>query len=339
VNFIMAKIQKPSRSVVWIFGAGASRGAGSYVSVQRGGKIPIPVQNDFWRTVLRFSSTEDRRKIESFLFRYFNGYRRTPAKVKDKQRRNLFDKVDVEEVFTFLSERTSTSTISQNLKVYFQDVWVALIRSVAITFRKFNFNVKTRAVYSEFCKNHLRSRDAIISFNYDLVLENSIAKSKWYYFGIGVGEIPIFKPHGSINWSEKKSRELKISNQELLPVIVAPSHLKFIGLKDSPQIISSGYLNNNPTITKIWQQMEERMRRAKVLVFIGYSFPNADLYFSSVLRTVLTNSSRKIKIVIVNPDAQLIAEKLKRRFSIEGDNISSHFTFETFCKLIRTDVI
>ncbi len=334
------KAEKQSRTIVWIFGAGASRGAGAFVTVQKSGRIPIPTQNDFWQTVLRFANPIDRKVIEAFLFRYFNGYKKTPTRVKPGERRKLFNQVDVEEVFTFLSERTSTSTISSQLKTYFQEtIWEALIRSVASTFRKFNSNKQTRAIYHEFAENHLRKRDAIITFNYDRILETSLNHTKWHYHNIGNGGIPVFKPHGSVNWAEKEDRSIRQTNSISQPLIVAPSHLKFIGLKDLENHPASGYLNTNPTITSIWNKMEEKMKLAKALVFVGYSFPDADLYFSSVLRTVLTNSTRQIKIVIVNPDAQRISEKLRRRFSLDIGNIQNHFDFKTFCKLKRKDII
>jgi len=59
------------------------------------------------------------------------------------------------------------------------------------------------------------------------------------------------------------------------------------------------------------------MREAKALVFIGYSFPDADLYFSSLLRSVVASRDASPTLVLVNPDAVPIAEKLSRRFSVK----------------------
>jgi len=36
------------RKIVYILGAGASRGAGAVAGVQAGGTVPIPLQSDFW---------------------------------------------------------------------------------------------------------------------------------------------------------------------------------------------------------------------------------------------------------------------------------------------------
>ena len=50
-----------------------------------------------------------------------------------------------------------------------------------------------------------------------------------------------------------------------------------------------------------------------VLVFIGYSFPVADLYFSSILRSVLAIRDGAPGIVLVNPDAVALARRLGAR--------------------------
>lgn len=334
----MAKEQN-RRKIVWVLGAGASRGAGAVTSVQHGGKIAIPMQSDFWDTTLRFANSNDRKLIETFLFKYFKGYRKTPPKVKPSERRKYFGNVSVEEVFTFLSERISTTTISSQLRTYYQDqVWEPLIRSVSATFKRFKANTSTLSAYRSFANNHLKSRDAIISFNYDTVFESSLRQVKWYYHGFREKTIPIYKPHGSINWGLKPDETIKTDRQTKTPVIVAPTHLKFIGLNGFNQR-ANGYLNSNKTITEIWQAMEQEMEVAKAIVFIGYSFPDADLYFSSVLRTVLTKSKYQIKIILVNPDSLRISEKLTRRFAVKKDNIFNYFDLESFCKLKRADIV
>jgi hypothetical protein len=330
------------RKIVWIFGAGASRGAGAYSIIQNGGKVFIPTQADFWDTILRYANSKDRGVIEAFLFRYFKGYNKTPAKLRPNKRRKSFKEVDVEEVFTFLSERISTTTITPQLKTYFQDsIWPALIRSISSTFRKFGMNRATRAAYRDFENNHLKSHDVIISFNYDIVLEESLTRNSWSYYELTntTNRIPIYKPHGSINW-ESNSKNDSIIEKSLpaMPLIVAPTHLKFIGLKEMEDPPTSGYLNTNQAISRIWSAMEMQMKRAKALVFVGYSFPDADLYFSSVLRTVLT-STKAIKIILVNPDSQRISERISRRFSIEKSEITNHFDLVNFCKLSRNDII
>src|SRR5439155_19061795 len=70
------------RKILYFLGAGASRAAGAYVPAQGGGRIPIPTQGEFWNVFLRLcQSATARAEIESFLFRYFLGYRRVPTRI------------------------------------------------------------------------------------------------------------------------------------------------------------------------------------------------------------------------------------------------------------------
>ncbi|HMI64888.1 MAG TPA: SIR2 family protein [Cyclobacteriaceae bacterium] len=328
------------RKVVWFFGAGASRGAGAYTTAQKKGKIYIPTQADFWSTVLKYSSVADRHVIESFLFHYFK-MSGIPAKLNHPTRAKLLNNINVEEVFTFLSERMSTETISPSLRTYFGNtVWPTLLRSVTNTLSHFDANNETRKVYRNFNNLLLRARDSIVSFNYDIILEKSLpTSSNWYYVPLRQTGIPLFKPHGSINWRIKKNGQLRfLKNPTNAAVIIAPTHLKFVSINQAESQPKAGFFNQANEIPKIWSEMEKDMRQAKALVFIGYSFPDADLYFSSVMRSVFEAANKNILILIVNPDAVRISERLRQRFAVKG-RVKSYFDFETFCKGTRTDIL
>ncbi len=276
------------RKIVWFMGAGAPLGAGAYTSVQAGGRIKIPTQADFWPTLLRFcQSRKDRKTIESFLFRYFTHYSKVPARSEASARAKLLQDINVEEVFTFISERVASPTTSDQLKRTFSGVWSALARQVGATFRRFDDNVQMRNYFRRMARLIL-SRDAVVSFNYDTVMEESIPNHRWHYHGVAPQHQgwPVLKPHGSVNWTAD-GQIISVDSAPATPVIVAPTHLKFVGGLGS----SAGYLNQHPVIQKIWREMERQMQLARVLVFVGYSFPPADLYFSSVLRTVIAARS------------------------------------------------
>ena len=83
--------------------------------------------------------------------------------------------------------------------------------------------------------------------------------------------------------------------------------------------------------------MEREMREAKALVFIGYSFPVADLYFSSILRSVLADRDGAPAVAIVNPDAVAIGERLRERFALE--RIDLHFDVRNFVQDSRKNVL
>jgi len=312
------------RKVLYVLGAGASRGAGGITSVQGGGKIPIPMQADFWQTILRFASPEERSDIESFLFRYFTQYSKAPARVTGLQRTAKLEGIDVEEVFTFLSERSRAPSTSSQLRSYVNRIWGLLVSAVGRTFRRFKPNSSSRSIYRRLFRNHIRQHDAVVSFNYDVLFERSLPTNQaWCYPCVSESSngLKILKPHGSANWVRRSDGTVVHQpNSVKPPVIVAPTHLKFVGYGDENSADDDvvGYLDNHAQISKIWHEMELQMAKAKVLVFVGYSFPVADLYFSSVLRSVLASRDQSPRVVVVNPDAQNISSRISSRFNLAG---------------------
>lgn len=246
---------KQQRRIVFFIGAGASLGSGASAPIQGGGEVMIPTQATFWETFLRFcGSRNNRRKIESFLFRYFLGYGKAPGRATAAARRKLLQPIDVEEVFTFLSERNNAPAVSPQFQGYTKEVWDALLQEVGTVFGKFNANARTRSTYKTFLRNHVRTRDTIVSFNYDWIFERSLpASRRWYYGGIDDGHRPqalrILKPHGSINWEEMDG-DVFVTRTTISenPLIIAPTHLKFIGRSASEEDGTSsiiGYLNQS----------------------------------------------------------------------------------------------
>jgi len=330
---------RQQRKIVFFLGAGASLGAGAFAKVQHGRKLPIPIQSTFWEIFLRFCRSDDsRNEIQSFLFRYFLGYARVPARLKKEQRRIMLGKVDVEEVFTFLSERTRAPSTSPALKGYANKIWTALVSELPNVFGHYQPNKSTRSVYRQFIKNFIRSRDTIASFNYDTILEDSVLKSfKWHYQGItdATNSIGILKPHGSVNWED--SDPIRVEAVPSRALVIAPTHLKFVKSDSGTTQDTSGYLDHSPGIKNVWSVMEREMREAKALVFIGYSFPTADLYFSSVLRSVLADRDGPPGVAIVNPDAVAIRERLRQRFSFE--HVGVYFDLKTFVSSSRRSLL
>lgn len=305
------------RKIVFFLGAGASYGAGAAATIQGGGTLPIPMQATFWDTFLRFSSGKtNRRDIESFLFRYFLGYTRVPTGILPSKRRLMLKDVDVEEVFTFLSERARAPASSVSLRNYAEKVWNALLMEFGHVFSRFGPSRSTKQIYRALLRNYVRSRDTVVSFNYDTVFERSVPAKRWHYTEVGSGSkgLRVLKPHGSINWQDGSI--IKITNSPSRCVVVAPTHLKFVKTQESQGSDTIGYLDRSEQINRIWARMEREMREAKALVFIGYSFPVADLYFSSVLRSVLADRGAAPGLAIVNPDAVSIQKRLTSRFPL-----------------------
>ena len=211
---------------------------------------------------------------------------------------------------------------------------------VGQVFRRFRPNQRTRKIYKSLLDNHIRSRDVVVSFNYDTIFEHSLPhRQKWAYEGLEdcTSRLRVLKPHGSVNW-EYTDRIIKREDPSK-SVIVAPTHLKFVSMaeEDSENEYLVGYLDQAREIETIWAAMERQMREAKILIFIGYSFPVADLYFSSLLRSVLASRDSTPNLVLVNPDSVALAERLAARFAVTEP--VRFFDMEQFVQSTRKDVL
>ena len=85
--------------------------------------------------------------------------------------------------------------------------------------------------------------------------------------------------------------------------------------------------------------MEREMRAAKAWVFIGYSFPASDLYFSSVLRSTLAARDSNPYIAIVNPDGMAIGQRIGNRFYIPQNNMRTYPSLQTFNQIDRVQML
>lgn len=179
--------QSPSaRRIVFFLGAGASVAVGAQAAVQGKGHVDCPTQSNFWSIFLRFCvSRKNRKTIELFLFRNFLGYRRSPGRATQRDKSIQLNAIDVEEVFTFLSERISAPATSSQLRTSCTSVWLALVEEIGNVFSRYGASRKTRRIYNRFMDAHVRNWDTIVSFNYDLVFEELIKKEyTWYYEGV-----------------------------------------------------------------------------------------------------------------------------------------------------------
>jgi hypothetical protein len=72
---------------------------------------------------------------------------------------------------------------------------------------------------------------------------------------------------------------------------------------------------------QIWRETEEHLSRSKQIVFIGYSFPAADISVFGLLRRSFANAKETYgqhpDVVIVDPNAAILALRLSQSFQIK----------------------
>lgn len=157
----------------------------------------------------------------------------------------------------------------------------------------------------------VKSKDTLITFNYDTVIEESIPRSSSLWaprdgYGLYVtglthnwakkwlsthdmdetarSKIKLLKLHGSINW------RLNINNQVSLkqrPYVVRAR--KGAPVFEKVAIVGPGWhkpVNRNP-YRQVWKQTRDALDRCTTLAIIGYSLPETDLVAQALFLEVV----------------------------------------------------
>jgi hypothetical protein len=155
----------------------------------------------------------------------------------------------------------------------------------------------------QFKANVLQENAAIISFNWDLILDQLLFGTKIdggsYGFRPSMGAGPILlKPHGSLNWFEEEHAKFLKEHKRVLihksgrakNAIYAfqefrnprTSHKRIY----SPFIAPPTLLKNfkKPIFRDLWRNCTSVLSTARRVVFLGYSMPAADLHAQFIMR-------------------------------------------------------
>lgn len=186
----------------------------------------------------------------------------------------------------------------------------------------------------KFKERIIAERAAVISFNWDLVLDDLLfgdtLDATSYGLGSGNTDAPLLlKPHGSLNWFEgeagrfvKENMRFVVHPHESHSIYAFRDPTRGLSTKHDrvyrPLIIPPIFHKkfDNPIFTKLWQRATSELSTAKRVVFLGYSMPDADLHTQFIVRCGFYNQLKgevnehgtrvpgtgAAEVVIVNPD-------------------------------------
>jgi len=188
----------------------------------------------------------------------------------------------------------------------------------------------------------LSQGDAVISFNYDLLMDNALrATNKLTDSGYLVpfqnvlahreqrrimdapSPVTMIKLHGSLNWlhcSYCGTNTLNTSEKFSLEYETIPNNCPYCGESNVyfQRVIVPPLLAKNYSIQPLrylWSRANRYVTRARKIVIIGYSFQPTDFGTEALLRSSLPwESQKQTRFVIVNPDEEVF-KRFKKTFN------------------------
>jgi hypothetical protein len=178
-----------------------------------------------------------------------------------------------------------------------------LLSSVARWFHDLYEDASSTSWLADVVQQFRTENAAIVSFNWDLVLDQLLFESELDAASYGLsnelasGPV-LLKPHGSLNWYEasqiRKVAEEKHTvifehskDAERIEAFLHPREIKSkAGHRYTPLIVPPTYLKdfNRPVFHRLWNHCTDVLSTPKKIIFLGYSLPAADLHAQFIFR-------------------------------------------------------
>jgi hypothetical protein len=297
-------VPRADRSVV-ILGAGASRGA-SFCGP--GLQVLPPLDADFFRLAQHMNEAdynEYAKPVLAFLREDF-GARSLPTL------ETVFTQLEGFERFLrqFSIRRGRRPVRYQKQLGYLQELIPAVFRG-AFDRRMCDWHDRIAQA--------LRAGDAVVSFNYDTLIDHSLtrwARGIWdarcgYGFDVEKGAaawtapstpgpfpqeyLRLLKPHGSLHWTNVNEET------ETLDLRADAYAQKAARSNVIPPTWDKTVLGRWPW-KPVWEESSRYLQRVRCLIVVGYSVPPTDLMSQALIKSSLSRAELRL-LVVVNPDA------------------------------------
>lgn len=294
------------RKVVWILGSGFSKSLGGPLLKD----LLTKRRHDLVDVTFTNPALPQERIVA---YNIFEGYRETQSRAGYWEH--------AEEFLDFVDAASDPSSpryalLNQLLRAKTQAYSVEALREYALlsvasecsTYTAIdNLRGESWEPYLRFKDELVRAPDAVLTFNYDIVLERMNIHGDADTFGIhtvrypytkpyvGSG-VPIYKLHGSADWVQKGDLRHTFSTIGKLTALVNHPDLKDHRLLLAAPGATKKLMCRGP-FEEIWEDAQRELELAEVIVFIGYRFPPSDSHArSSILGAIARNDSPYLRI-------------------------------------------
>lgn len=317
--------------VVVIFGAGATSGAFEAST----NLLPPPIDRDFFDTANKLGGRATQKLAKRVLKSVWDLYGKTNRIGLETYYRDI-------ETRGIIGDFTKTDNRPRNWVSPQKDM-KELIRRVYI--QTTSTSTDTKHEGSKFHTNILRNLkkgDSIVTFNYDLLIEESFESARlwnpidgyglkaygktkeWYKKWIEKrkkgalkkSKVPLFKLHGSFNWVVNKNKDITLKARPY-----------YLGTRNKSgheptfekvSILAPGWnkpIDERP-FSKFWDETRRRLEQCKTLVILGYSLPETDFQAGALFAEIVrAHSKRKtLKQLHIAEPNELVKERFVELF-------------------------
>lgn len=221
----------------------------------------------------------------------------------------------------------------RDLRLFRMRLSGALVRAFDNVHLDWREERKKKEIYRKFCEK-LKKGDTVITFNYDLIVEQELwFQRKWTFLdGYGLKKdvndfqapfggtypsdlpteslIKVYKLHGSLGWIYDDGLPGQIIFQGMPNyfdgrLLFCEKNLIAASARwdEGTTFIEPTYIKrfNCTPILDIWKQAFQALQQSNELITIGYSLPQADAAAQAFLASGI-HTSRITSITVVNPD-------------------------------------
>ena len=302
--------------LVILFGAGATRGA------LRNRPVPPPLDRDFFDIASQLRGRGTGRLASRVMREVFDLYRHVTGVGLEEYFRDIEARAEIGE-FAKPSNQPKNWTRRQT------DL-VELIRRVMVLTTE-DLGGQEYAAHRRIL-GRLRPGDAVITFNYDIVVEEALPNEgpRWNPsdgYGLRAGgasltwatrwkqrhrnitsgnsQFRILKLHGSINWTLYPTNEVRLKPR---PYVVRAR--KGTAVADKCAVLPPGWhkrINVNP-YKQLWRKARLTLEQCRDLAIIGYSLPDTDLLARALLAEVCRSRAARKRFLrhlhLAGPDTR-----------------------------------
>ena len=248
---------------------------------------------------------------------------------------------------------------------------IRFVRQYLILLMAYSVNKKNANKYHKMLLDNLLKEDMLldttfISANYDINIDNTIASlydeeklPVMLDYGIDFTNfyegnnwvkpkapmIKLYKIHGSLNWmycpfcSSLTLTPYEGGVMRILEDIEGAKCLR-CGEITVPIIVPPTYFKDmsNVFLSNVWNESEKALRESNILIFCGYSFPEADIHIKYIIKRVQTSRKKPpLKIMVFNnhegkKDFSLRREEARYKRFLGDDIVFTDKSFQDFAK-------